>query len=47
MVRVVGATRTKHPEKVWCRLYYKDEEEGEGEVTTTQVEMYFFWKLEK
>ena len=44
MVRVVGATRTKHPEKVWCRLYYKDEEEDdEGEATTTQVEIYFLF----
>ncbi len=44
VVRVVGATRTKHPEKVWCRLYYKDEEEDdEGEATTTQVEIYFLF----
>lgn len=23
MVRVIGATKTRGPEKVWCRLWYK------------------------
>lgn len=39
LVRVIGATKTRGPEKVWCRLWYAaaDNGTGAGAVTSTSV----------